>query len=123
MEELRHVVAVEAPQLDQIAKVRGSAGVYEIPPDTWDVIGHHHVVSHLLPVVVGSLALVWLLAPLTIDILNSSQVDLWDFDVVLSAVVLVEVWVLGLAIWSSVLTVRMIGKIRRLSEEETRGGS
>lgn len=38
LEELRHVVAVEAPELDQIAKVRGSAGVYEIPADTWDVI-------------------------------------------------------------------------------------
>lgn len=42
LEELRHVVAVEAPQLDQISKVRGSAGVYEVPPDTWDVIRHHY---------------------------------------------------------------------------------
>ena len=41
LEELRHVVAVEAPQLDQISKVRGSAGVYEIPPDTWDVLTQH----------------------------------------------------------------------------------
>lgn len=81
------------------------------------------LVSHLLPVVVGSVALVWLLAPLTIEILGTSQFDLWRFDVVLSAVLLVEVWVLGLAIWSSVLTVRMIGKIRRLSAGETRGGS
>lgn len=42
LEELRLVVAVEAPELDQISKVRGSAGVYEVPPDTWDVISRHY---------------------------------------------------------------------------------
>lgn len=81
------------------------------------------LVSHLLPVVVGSVALVWLLAPLTLDILNTSQLDLWGFDVFLSAVVVVEAWVMGLAIWSSVLAARMIGKIRRLNADESRGGS
>jgi hypothetical protein len=81
------------------------------------------LVSHLLPVVVGSVTLVWLLAPLTIDILGESQLDLWGFDVVLSAVVLVELWVLGLAIWSSILTIRMIRKIRGLNEQKRRDGS
>ena len=81
------------------------------------------LVSHLLPVVVGSVALVWLLAPLTLDILSTSQLDPWGFDVVLSAVVVVEAWVMGLAIWSSVLAARMIGKIRRLNADESPGGS
>lgn len=81
------------------------------------------LVSHLLPVLVGSVVLVWLLAPLAMDIITTSQLRLWDFDVVLTAVILVEAWVLGLAIWSSVLTVRLIGKIRRLSETDTQGRS
>jgi hypothetical protein len=35
LEALRMAVTINAPQLDQIVKVRGSAGLYDIPVDTY----------------------------------------------------------------------------------------
>lgn len=41
LEELRQTVSIKAPQLDQIAKVKGSAGVYGIPVDTFELLADH----------------------------------------------------------------------------------
>ncbi len=38
LEALRLTVTIRAPQLDQIVKVRGSAGLYDIPPDTYAIL-------------------------------------------------------------------------------------
>ncbi len=38
LEELKQMVSVKAPYLDQIAKVKNSAGVYSIPEDTFEVL-------------------------------------------------------------------------------------
>lgn len=45
LEELKQVVAVEAPQLDQVAKVKNSAGVYEIQQDTFKILCEHFKVD------------------------------------------------------------------------------
>lgn len=42
LEELKHIVALEAPRLKQISMVRNSAGVYKIPVDTFDVLCKHY---------------------------------------------------------------------------------
>lgn len=41
LEELRQTVSVNAPHLDQIAKVKGSAGVYGVSEDTFEVLAYH----------------------------------------------------------------------------------
>ncbi len=38
LEELKQMVSIKAPYLDQIAKVRNSAGVYNIPEDTFEIL-------------------------------------------------------------------------------------
>jgi hypothetical protein len=45
LEELRQTVAVKAPQLDQISKVKNSAGVYNIPEDTFVVLCDQYEIS------------------------------------------------------------------------------
>jgi len=45
LEELKQVVAVEAPELDQVAKVKNSAGVYEIKQDTFKILCSHFKVD------------------------------------------------------------------------------
>ena len=42
LEELKQTVSINAPQLDQISKVTGSAGVYNIPEDTFDLLAKHY---------------------------------------------------------------------------------
>lgn len=38
LEELKQTVSIKAPNLDQISKVKNSAGVYNIPEDTYEVL-------------------------------------------------------------------------------------
>lgn len=38
LEELRQTVSIKAPELDQISKVKNSAGVYSIPEDTFAIL-------------------------------------------------------------------------------------
>lgn len=45
LEELKTTVAIQAPQLEQISKVKNSAGVYNIPEDTFDVLCDYYGVS------------------------------------------------------------------------------
>ncbi len=45
LEEIKQVVSVEAPELDQIQKVKNSAGVYTIPPDTYSKLCDHYSLS------------------------------------------------------------------------------
>lgn len=41
LEELQQTVSIKAPQLDQISKVKGSAGIYNIPEDTFTLLANH----------------------------------------------------------------------------------
>ncbi len=45
LEELQQTVSINAPQLDQITKMKGSAGVYTIPEDTFDLLADYYGVN------------------------------------------------------------------------------
>lgn len=45
LEELRQTVSLRAAHLDQISKVKNSAGVYNIPEDTFAVLCQHYDVN------------------------------------------------------------------------------
>lgn len=45
LEELQQTVSINAPQLDQITKVKGSAGVYKIPEDTFELLAKHYGIN------------------------------------------------------------------------------
>lgn len=40
LEELRQIVAINAPRLDQITKVKNSAGVYSVSEDTFELLAN-----------------------------------------------------------------------------------
>jgi hypothetical protein len=42
LQELRRIVSIEGPRLDQVSKVRNSAGLYDIPLDTFHLLLRHY---------------------------------------------------------------------------------
>lgn len=73
------------------------------------------VITHLLPVVLGGASLSWLQAPLVGRIVAESRLELWSFDILPTAIVMVEVWVITITVWSLALTILLMRKIRGLS--------
>lgn len=45
LDEMKRVVSAKAPQLEQISKVRNSAGVYSFPKDTYELLCDHYGVD------------------------------------------------------------------------------
>lgn len=45
LEELRNVVSTKGPRLDQVAKVKNSACLYDIPEDTFNLLLNHYGVG------------------------------------------------------------------------------
>lgn len=72
------------------------------------------LITQLLPVLIGSVALAYLLAPLAVEIITSSRLELWSFNIVLTALTMIETWTLAIASWSIYLGIRMLAKLRRL---------
>lgn len=41
LEELQQIVSTNAPELEQIKRLRGSAGIYVVPEDTFELLASH----------------------------------------------------------------------------------
>ncbi|MHC8405101.1 hypothetical protein [Pseudomonas sp. TMB3-21] len=73
------------------------------------------LLSCALPMTCGFGALFYVNLPAAVRVMRTSTLDLWDFDVDRTLYVLVVVALLVFAVFNLVLTIRLIGKWRRLN--------
>ncbi|WP_028622398.1 hypothetical protein [Pseudomonas sp. Ant30-3] len=73
------------------------------------------LLSCALPMTCAFGALFYVNLPAAVRVMRTSTLDLWDFDVDRTLYVLVVVALLVFAVFNLVLTIRLIGKWRRLN--------
>jgi len=66
------------------------------------------------PLVLGYGLLLYLFSPLLIKVISSSNIQLWGFDFLPSAFVMVFILIFLFFIWSAYLTVRVVKKVNQI---------
>lgn len=75
------------------------------------------LIRRAAPPTVVSGVVAYALAPLVQDVIASTELELWDFDELLTIFVLLYLLIVGFAVWSLVLLIRVAAKLRRARAE------